>query len=90
MPSTAEIAASCGSENLILCVFLAKPRHGTAFKLGRDVRGCGFAACHTAPRKGVHKSLGTPNGAYRIVLCVEIAEHEVILHNIGSHDEVYG
>jgi len=21
---------------------------------------CGFAACHTAPRKGVHKSLGTP------------------------------
>lgn len=41
-------------------------------------------------RKGVHKSLGTPNGVYRIVLCVEIAEHEVILHNIGSHDEVYG
>ena len=30
------------------------------------------------------------NYAYRIVLCVEIAEHEVILHNIGSHDEVYG
>ena len=28
--------------------------------------------------------------AYRIVLCVEITEHEVILHNIGSHDEVYG
>ena len=27
---------------------------------------------------------------YRIVLCVEITEHEVILHNIGSHDEVYG
>ena len=30
------------------------------------------------------------NYAYRIVLCVEIVEHEVILHNIGSHDEVYG
>ena len=30
------------------------------------------------------------NYAYRIALCVEIAEHEVILHNIGSHDEVYG
>ena len=28
--------------------------------------------------------------AYRIVLCVEIVEHEIILHNIGSHDEVYG
>ena len=27
---------------------------------------------------------------YRIVLCVEITEHDVILHNIGSHDEVYG
>jgi len=30
------------------------------------------------------------NYAYRIVLCVEIAEQEIILHNIGSHDEVYG
>ena len=28
--------------------------------------------------------------AYRIVLCVEIIDREVILHNIGSHDEVYG
>ena len=27
--------------------------------------------------------------AYRIVLCVVIVEHEIILHNIGSHDEVY-
>ena len=26
---------------------------------------------------------------YRIILCVEIVEHEIILHNIGSHDEVY-
>ena len=26
---------------------------------------------------------------YRIILCVEITEHDVILHNIGSHDEVY-
>lgn len=30
------------------------------------------------------------NYAYRIVLCVEIADREIILHNIGSHDEVYG
>ena len=30
------------------------------------------------------------NFAYRIVLCVEVTEHEVILHNIGTHDEVYG
>ena len=59
MPSMGEMAASCGSENLILRVFLAEPRHETAFKLGRDVRGSGFAACHTALRKGVHKSLGT-------------------------------
>lgn len=28
--------------------------------------------------------------AYRIVLCVEIKDREIILHNIGSHDEVYG
>lgn len=30
------------------------------------------------------------NYAYRIVLCVEIVEQEIILHNVGSHDEVYG
>ncbi len=30
------------------------------------------------------------NYAYRIVLCVEVKEHEIILHNIGTHDEVYG
>ena len=30
------------------------------------------------------------NYAYRIVLCVEVTDHEVILHNIGTHDEVYG
>lgn len=30
------------------------------------------------------------NYAYRIVLCVEIMKHDIILHNIGSHDEVYG
>lgn len=30
------------------------------------------------------------NYAYRIVLCVEVTEREVILHNIGTHDEVYG
>ena len=30
------------------------------------------------------------NFVYRIVLCVEIAEREIILHNIGSHDEDYG
>ena len=30
------------------------------------------------------------NYAYRIVLCLEIVEREIILHNIGSHDEVYG
>ena len=74
MPSTAEIAASCGSENLILCVFLAEPRHVTAFKLGRDVRGSGFAACHTAPRKGVHKSLwlkGSDPSGYVLLYMLE-------------------
>ena len=30
------------------------------------------------------------NYAYRIVLCLEIVEKVIILHNIGSHDEVYG
>lgn len=30
------------------------------------------------------------NYAYRIVLCVEIVDREIVLHNIGSHDEVYG
>lgn len=28
--------------------------------------------------------------AYRIVLCVEVSDREIILHNIGTHDEVYG
>ena len=28
--------------------------------------------------------------AYRIVLCVEIVDREIILYNIGTHDEVYG
>lgn len=27
---------------------------------------------------------------YRIVLCVEIVGREIVLHNIGTHDEVYG
>ena len=29
------------------------------------------------------------NYAYRIVLCVEVADGEIILHNVGTHDEVY-
>ena len=28
--------------------------------------------------------------AYRIVLCVAIVDKEIILYNIGTHDEVYG
>ena len=28
--------------------------------------------------------------AYRIVLCIEIVDREIVLHNIGTHDEVYG
>ena len=28
--------------------------------------------------------------AYRIVLCVEILDRQIVLHNIGTHDEVYG
>ena len=28
--------------------------------------------------------------AYRIVLCVEIVDREIVLHNIGTHAEVYG
>ena len=27
--------------------------------------------------------------SYRIVLRIEIAENEIILHDVGSHDEVY-
>lgn len=27
--------------------------------------------------------------SYRIVLCLEITEHEIILHDVGSHDDVY-
>lgn len=27
--------------------------------------------------------------SYRIVLCLEITDHEIILHDVGSHDEVY-
>lgn len=51
-----------------------------------------------APSLRLHNLTGKLTGkqtvsityAYRIVLCVEITEHEVILHNIGTHDEVYG
>ena len=50
------------------------------------------------PSLRLHNLSGTLQGmqavsvtyAYRIVLCVEIIDREVILHNIGSHDEVYG
>jgi len=47
---------------------------------------------HTAPH-GECREILLRRGityTYRIVLCVEITEHDVILHNIGSHDEVYG
>lgn len=52
----------------------------------------------TAPALRLHSLGGKLKGkqavsinyAYRIVLCVEVVEHEVILHNIGTHDEVYG
>ena len=30
------------------------------------------------------------NYEYRIVLCIEIRDSEVILHDIGTYDEVYG
>ena len=30
------------------------------------------------------------NYSYRIILCLEILENEITLHNIGTHDEVYG
>ena len=51
-----------------------------------------------APSLKLHNLTGTLAGkqavsityAYRIVLCVEIVDREIILHNIGTHDEVYG
>lgn len=51
-----------------------------------------------APRLRLHALTGRLSGkqavsinyVYRIVLCVEITEREIILHNIGTHDEVYG
>lgn len=51
-----------------------------------------------APSLRLHNLSGPLNGkqaisityAYRIVLCIEIIGREVILYNIGSHDEVYG
>ena len=45
---------------------------------------------HPLTGKLSEKQAVSINYAYRIVLCVEIAEHEIILHNIGTHDEVYG
>lgn len=51
-----------------------------------------------APSLRLHALTGTLAGkqavsvnyAYRIVLCVEVSDREIILHNIGTHDEVYG
>lgn len=44
--------------------FASTAKDGTAIaQLGDATNGAtGSGACHTAPRKGVHKSLGTPNG----------------------------
>lgn len=51
-----------------------------------------------APRLRIHALSGrlagkqavSINYAYRIVLCVEVIDSYIILHDIGSHDEVYG
>lgn len=51
-----------------------------------------------APTLRLHALKGTLSGfqaislnyEYRIVLCVEVRKNEVILHDIGTHDEVYG
>ena len=51
-----------------------------------------------APRLRLHALSGrlagkqavSINYAYRIVLCVEVTNTEIILHDVGSHDEVYG
>lgn len=51
-----------------------------------------------APRLRLHALSGrlagkqavSINYAYRIVLCVEVFDSYIILHDIGSHDEVYG
>ena len=45
---------------------------------------------HSLTGRLAGKQAGSINYAYRIVLCVEIVGQEVILLNIGSHDEVYG
>ena len=51
-----------------------------------------------APRLRLHALSGrlagkqavSINFSYRIVLCVEVKDCEVILHDVGSHDDVYG
>ena len=51
-----------------------------------------------APRLRLHALSGrlagkqavSINYSYRIVLCVEVTDNDVILHDVGSHDEVYG
>ncbi len=67
----------------------------------KEVARTTFTALQTdpfAPALRLHELQGTLKGrqavsltyAYRIVLCVEVTEREVILHDIGTHDEVYG
>ncbi len=51
-----------------------------------------------APRLRLHALSGrlagkqavSINFSYRIVLCVEVKDSEIILHDVGSHDDVYG
>ena len=51
-----------------------------------------------APRLRLHALSGRLAGKqavsinyfYRIVLCVEVTDNEVILHDVGSNDDVYG
>ena len=45
---------------------------------------------HALSGKLAGKQSVSINFAYRIVLCVDVTENEVILHDVGSHDDVYG
>lgn len=65
----------------------------TVLDVFRQLRADPFAPSlrlHALSDKLAGKQAVSINYAYRIVLCVEITEREVILHNIGTHDEVYG
>ena len=75
--------------------FLKKHRDlvGAVYEVFEQLREDPFAPAlklHNLTGRLAEKQAVSITYAYRIVLCVEIVDREIVLHNIGTHDEVYG